>query len=272
MNTDLTSPEVWDSFYTNHIAGERPLPALLQPDSYGRRRFIELFRQVLPRDPAGRVLEVGCGGSEFLPFFAKEFGYALTGIDYSPAGAALARRNLELLGLPGRIVQGDFFDRELLAGERFGAVVSFGVIEHSREPERFIARKAELLRPGGVVLTQVPNLLGYAGRCLRWSRPEVYGQHQPISAEHLHEMHVAAGLQPVVRARYFGSLNLWQLNPWLGWYRRLPGPLPRLIPKLVTVANLTAGAVLERGGLAPESRFFSPDVVAVYRKPAEQNT
>lgn len=266
-DTDLTSPEVWDSFYTNHVIAERRLPALLAPDSYYRRRFIEFFRAVLPRDPAGRVLEVGCGGSEYLPYFAKEFGYGLWGIDYSPTGAALARRNLELLGLPGRIIQGDFFDRALLEGERFTAVCSFGVIEHSLEPERFIARKAELLAPGGVALTQVPNLLGYAGHCLRWARPEVYRQHVPISAERLHEMHLAAGLEPVARASYFGSLNLWQLNPWLGWYQRLPRPLPRLVPKFVTALNLTAGALLEHSGRAPESRFFSPDVIAAYRKP-----
>ncbi len=42
------------------------------------------------------------------------------------------------------------------------------------KPERFIARKAELLEPGGLVLTQVPNLLGYGGQLLRLSRPDVY--------------------------------------------------------------------------------------------------
>ncbi|MDW8283644.1 MAG: class I SAM-dependent methyltransferase [Myxococcales bacterium] len=265
---DLTSPQVWDRYYDQHVAPSRPLPAMLSPRDPQRRRLIRLLRQVLPRDPGGRLLEVGCGGSECLPFFALEFGYEIWGIDYSPAGAALARRNLELLGLSGHIVQGDFLDPETLRGERFSAVVSFGVIEHSDEPERFIARKAQLVQPGGLVVTQVPNLLGYAGRLLRLSRPEVYRQHVPISAEQLHQLHADAGLVPVLSARYFGTLDLWQLNPWLGWYARLPVPLPRLLPKAITAANLALGAVLERLPGPPESRFFSPDVIAVYRKPA----
>lgn len=267
---DLTSPRVWDHYYTQHVAVERRLPAVLRPDSYYRRRFVRLLKEAVPRVPGGRALEVGCGGSECLPFFALELGYEPWGIDYATEGVALARKNLELLGLPGHIVQGDFLDPASLAGERFDLIASFGVIEHSDEPERFIRRKAEILRPGGLCITQVPNLLGYAGFFLARSRPAVYAQHTPISAERLHEMHAAAGLQPVLRARYFGTLDLWQLNPWLGWYERLPGPLPRLLPKAITALNRLAAALLTLHGLrfpAPESWLLSPDVVGVYRLP-----
>ena len=109
-------------------------------------------RDFLPRiPPPADLLDVGCGNGEFLKA-AREAGYQVRGIDISEDSARLCREH----GLQAE--SGNFlthpFDRQ------FDFITMWDVLEHLREPSAFVARAAELLKPGGYLITKTP---GYGG-------------------------------------------------------------------------------------------------------------
>lgn len=52
-------------------------------------------------------LEIGCARSRWLPYFAKEFGFEVSGIDYSEVGSQQATQILFNEGVQGNIVFAD---------------------------------------------------------------------------------------------------------------------------------------------------------------------
>ena len=111
------------------------LPAPVDPrdktlSNYVARKFHELFTRVLPRGHNVRLLEVGCARSRWLPYFAAEHGYEVTGLDYSTMGCEQARQILAAAGVEGRIVEGDLFSPPEDLLEAFDVVISFGLVEH----------------------------------------------------------------------------------------------------------------------------------------------
>ncbi len=128
--------------YDQDYAGFRADPAFA---ARIRREVAETL--AVRRPPPARVLDVGCGGGEFLKA-ASEAGYRATGIDVSVAAVAACRSR----GLDARA--GDFLRVDL--GERFDLVTMWDVVEHLREPAAFVRRARELLSPGGWLLAKVP--------------------------------------------------------------------------------------------------------------------
>jgi SAM-dependent methyltransferase len=94
-----------------------------------------------------RVLEIGPGTGQATVELARR-GYAVTGVELSPALAAVARRNLAAFPLT-EIEVGDFESWEPREAG-FEAVVSFSAF-HWIAPELRYAKPAELLRPGGAL-------------------------------------------------------------------------------------------------------------------------
>jgi SAM-dependent methyltransferase len=79
-------------------------------------------------------------------------------IDFSPAALALARGFFATAGRAARVVQGDI-ERLPFASGSFDAVFSAGVLEHFAKPNRLevLCDMARVLRPGGTLVTLVPN-------------------------------------------------------------------------------------------------------------------
>ena len=100
-----------------------------------------------------RVLDVGCGWGSFALHAAERHGAEVLGITLSEPQAALARRRVESAGL-GERVQIRVLDYRELAGQRFHAVASIGMVEHVGEAQidAYAERLAALLRPGGRLL------------------------------------------------------------------------------------------------------------------------
>ncbi|CAA9470784.1 MAG: Cyclopropane-fatty-acyl-phospholipid synthase [uncultured Solirubrobacteraceae bacterium] len=100
-----------------------------------------------------RVLDVGCGWGSFAVQAATEHGAQVTGITLSAPQAEVARARAEAAGVADRvdIRVADYRD---LAGERFDAIASIGMVEHVGEPraDEYALRLAALLRPGGRLL------------------------------------------------------------------------------------------------------------------------
>ena len=148
--------------YMNHRYGTRRLPA-----SAGGRWMAWLFPPLraaadatcrhLPRPPddGGRLLDVGCGNGAFLRL-ASEMGWNAEGLDFDPDAVRRARE----AGLTAR--EGGI---GRLAGEssRYDVITMSHVIEHVDDPLDLLRVLHGLLRPGGMLWRETPNLgsLGY---------------------------------------------------------------------------------------------------------------
>lgn len=116
-------------------------------DRLWRRR---LARLVSRRSP-GRLLDVGCGDGHFMAV-ARQGGWAVEGIEFSPAGAGCAASRL---GRPVAI--GDLARSSHLPGP-FDVVTLWHVLEHLQEPRPMLQAAWRRLAPGGMIVLAVPNL------------------------------------------------------------------------------------------------------------------
>jgi 2-polyprenyl-3-methyl-5-hydroxy-6-metoxy-1,4-benzoquinol methylase len=157
------------------------------------------------------LLEVGCGRSRWLPYFARRFGVVVSGIDYSRVGCRQAEAILAKAGVPGAISCADIFDppRDLL--RRFDVVVSFGVVEHFDRPSDCVAMIARFARPGGAVLTLIPNLAGVAGVMQKHLCRRIYDVHVVLDRDALATSHRDAGLEVRI-CDYFMGVNWAVVN------------------------------------------------------------
>ena len=165
-------------------AHRRAQPA---PGNAANRRFDALFRDLFAGLPTQRMrlLEVGCARSAWLPYFGREFGFELHGLDYSELGCRQERTILVKAGLEGEVTCADLFTPppDLLGA--FDVVVSFGVVEHFSDTLAATRALAALLRPDGLVVTVVPNMRGAIGRIEQLINRDVYDIHVPIGPARL---------------------------------------------------------------------------------------
>jgi 2-polyprenyl-3-methyl-5-hydroxy-6-metoxy-1,4-benzoquinol methylase len=152
------------------LAATYPRPASLDrfyPAYY--RRYGFLARRVLAwlyrlrvrswagtLEPAGRVLEVGCGGGWMLRALADR-GWKVAGIERTADSASYARRLNRVPVFIGEL-------EALKPGPQFDLVVLFQVLEHLPDPLLTLRRCAALLKPGGHLIVSVPNLRSWQAR------------------------------------------------------------------------------------------------------------
>jgi len=210
---DLAGEQYWQRNWTR-INFRHPInprdPAL---SNYVNRAFHQWFASAFrDLDTTGlRLLEVGCGSSEWLPYLAKEFGFQVSGLDYSERGCALAAEILSAERIAGRVFQADLFSppKELLGS--FDVVVSFGVVEHFSPTEDCLRALRRYLRPAGRLISIVPNLSGLMGILQYLLDREVREKHLIMDRESLVVAHEKASLRPL-SCEYPIFLNLGVLN------------------------------------------------------------
>jgi cyclopropane-fatty-acyl-phospholipid synthase len=100
-----------------------------------------------------RVLDVGCGWGSFPLWAATRYGTSVVGITLSPPQAEKARQRAEAAGVADR-VEIRVMDYRDLAGERFDAIASIGMVEHvgAVNIDTYARALAGLLEPGGRLL------------------------------------------------------------------------------------------------------------------------
>lgn len=131
----------------------------LYQEDYQAERVAEV-RAALGGQFAGkRVLDLGSGMGGGLVALRRA-GLEVVGLDYNPAYCRIAQLRGRRYGLRLPLVVG--------AGEalpfpaaRFDAVICLDVLEHVQRPDAVLAEMHRVLRPGGVVLTTVPNRFAF---------------------------------------------------------------------------------------------------------------
>jgi cyclopropane-fatty-acyl-phospholipid synthase len=127
---------------------------------------LDLVCSKLGLRPGERLLDVGCGWGSFAMHAAREYGVSVVGITLSPSQAKVARERVAEAGLSDRIdIQ--LKDYRELAGERFDAISSIGMVEHVGEAQIdvYAQQLARLIKPGG-------RLLNHGITRLRHSDPD----------------------------------------------------------------------------------------------------
>ena len=106
---------------------------------------------LLPRPPA-HVLDVGCGTGWTSEFLAQA-GYRVTGLDISTAMIEASRRLRKHAGLD--FIAGDFESMDF--NQAFDAVLFFGSLHHSENPEAALVSCHKALKDGGVIVLMEPG-------------------------------------------------------------------------------------------------------------------
>jgi 2-polyprenyl-3-methyl-5-hydroxy-6-metoxy-1,4-benzoquinol methylase len=261
MALSLTDQRYWDSVWS--FTDEHLREAPLVVDGLHQRRLMQLFRRHLRS--GARFLEVGAGGSAWPAHVAATLGAEAWGIDFSRGGLAIAAACASRDGVPARLVEGDFFDRQRIPGGAFHVVYSGGFVEHFPEPRPLMQRLAELLAPDGVVVTTVPNLDGINGFLQRLCDRECYRRHVVFTPASLDAAHALGGLVAVEAAQFVGVIDLGSVN-----FSRLAARLPSTALKLVWAAlsrSRRAGeALAQRLGKAHGGRALAPAIIGVYAR------
>lgn len=143
---------------------------------------------------------------ELAAIFHHQYGLRVTGIDYSPNGCEMTRAILRRDGAPGDVHHDDAFNPPTHLLGAFDVVVSMGFVEHFEDTEGCARALAAFARPGGRVLTTLPNLAGMIGRYQRYLDRTVYEKHVPLRREEVERGMEAAGLD-VLDCKYVGLLD-----------------------------------------------------------------
>jgi len=174
------------------------------PDKVFHNLFKKIFRDQNTRGK--KLLEIGCGNSVILPYLAKEFGFEIYGLDYSEQGCRQSELILKRDGVQGKIYHGDAFNPDPGLIATFDVVCSFGVVEHFPDTSGTIRSFAQFLKPGGLLITSVPNMKGVTGLLHKWLNRPVYDIHVPLDKNDLQKSITEAGLSPLIN-EYFLAIS-----------------------------------------------------------------
>ena len=250
----LSSQDYWNGLYAERS------DAIRKRDDYIWHRFLRLFDTVFEPAPGKRLLEIGGAMSSYLEMFRSRYGLEVHAMDYSEVGCERTRVALERAGvnLGGEIMCRDFLrDTADLAGT-FDYVISFGVVEHFEDPSEVMRIFARMLRPGGTVITEIPNTSGWTFDLMEWVSKDLADMHLRIDKHSMRAFHAQAGLE-VLSCEYFGTFNPGMVSKAGASHFQY-----RFLRALSHMSRVSS-KLTDMMGVYPESRLLSPYIICVAR-------
>jgi cyclopropane fatty-acyl-phospholipid synthase-like methyltransferase len=143
----------------------------------------KIFKEFLKEKKS--ILEIGCGGSLWLPYFKKMYDLEISGIDYSDDGIELSKKILKLNDCDGELYKTDFTLKNNNLENKFDYLVSFGVVEHFDNLDSIFLKLQEYLLVNGKIITIIPNFSSYLGNIQKIINKKVYEIHNIYTLEDL---------------------------------------------------------------------------------------
>jgi SAM-dependent methyltransferase len=168
----LTTSVLWDEYWqSSQLPVEITKGAQTTSDA-----ILKVIDRFLVSNSRLSVLEVGGAPGGYLAHVWRQFGHEVCVLDNSPVGIDLTRRNFKVLGIPGRVLEGDLFKPED-AAPKFDVVFSLGLIEHFDDTHAVVAAHLDHLKPGGTLIVGCPNFRGVNLALLRELSPSLLEWH-----------------------------------------------------------------------------------------------
>jgi SAM-dependent methyltransferase len=185
---------IYDSYRTTTAAN--PLAGPTMPLAGRLEQYRRRWRRYLPESKQAAILDLGCGGGEFLLFLQREGYMRLEGVDLSPEQVEQARRH----GLAG-VEQGEALAYLSAGRGPYDLINIQNVLEHQTRPEllALLDATAVQLRRGGRLFAVVPN-----SKCIFSARVRYADLTHELSftPESVRQMLTAVGLRPVALAEH----------------------------------------------------------------------
>lgn len=213
-----------------------------------------LLRRHLPI--GGEYLEIGCAPGETLAYFYRRFGYRVTGLDFSSVD--LVHRTMDRAGIRDyRVVEADFLGWQ--SDQTFDVVASFGFVEHFADVRDIVLRHARLVRPGGSLVLELPNLRYFNGLLYALFLPRVLALHNRAAMDP--KVLVAPLLEGAafeIRYQGYYGTSFLDFDP--------QNPMLATRPWLLAIVR-GVRSLLARCGLRDRpNAFFSPYIVVIARR------
>lgn len=264
MESDV-SPLTDESYWTELWDGQQHRVRHLRWVYVTNRQLAQLFKRGLSDIKNPKLIELGCADSLWLPYLAKNYESECYGVDFSELGCQLVQRNLALSGVEGTVICEDIFTYIRSHNSEFDFIYSMGLLEHFTEPRMVLEQMTRLLKPGGKMLTILPNLRGMYTPIARVASPKLLATHKVIIPFSLKELHQSVGLE-VTEFGYTGGplkLSVVDYSPW----RSVIGKIGHeVLCKCVNLTDVVIGNFLSALGI-PNQQLSSPYVFVLCTKP-----
>ena len=118
----------------------------------GLKRDANYLRYMtLEHEPAGKLLDVGCGGGRFLNRMKKR-GWQVEGVDFDAQAIEKATAHYGIKAHVGDLTQC------ALPPNSFDAITMSQTIEHLHDPNATLIECLRILKPGGLLVMTTPNV------------------------------------------------------------------------------------------------------------------
>jgi len=146
---------------------------MYEREAPGRRKTAErLMRMVKRYFAGGNLVDVGCASGSFLSI-AADAGWTVTGVEPSEI---LAQRAIKAVGDRGTIYCSTL-QQAGLTPSSFDALTLWDVLEHVTHPVSFLTDCVHLLKPGGYLFLNLPDIGSAQARFLRERWPLFLPEH-----------------------------------------------------------------------------------------------
>lgn len=159
----------------------------------------------------GRALDVGCGSGAFLATL-KRHGWKVQGVDISELSAKRAKELLDVDVFAGNLEEAKF------AGNSFDFISMNHSLEHLSDLNETLTELFRILKPGGVLYIEVPNVISKSCRTSKkywfhWDSPRHLFAFSPTTLRQLLEKHdFRISRLETVRADYYAQDAIYKIE------------------------------------------------------------